>query len=63
MAKKDRTRIEYLPCQAAYDELAGAMYPNRRPHALIDKLVIAGLAAAKPHHCWLKDKTGTGSRR
>lgn len=47
MAKKDRTRIDYMPGQAAFDALsiAGAMFPNMRPQALIDKLVITGLVA------------------
>lgn len=47
-----------MPGQAAYDALAGAMYPNRRPHALIDKLVIAGLAAESHITCWLRDNRG-----
>lgn len=47
MAKKDRTRIDYMPGQAAFDALAlaGEMFPNMRPQALIDKLVITGLVA------------------
>lgn len=47
MAKKDRTRIDYMPGQAAYDALglASEMYPDLRPQALIDKLVITGLVA------------------
>lgn len=47
MAKKDRTRIDYMPGQAAFDALsiAGGMFPNMRPQALIDKLVITGLVA------------------
>jgi len=47
MAKKDRPRIDYMPGQAAFDALAlaGEMYPNLRPQALIDKLVITGLVA------------------
>ena len=47
MPKKDRTRIDYMPGQAAFDALgiAGAMFPNMRPQALIDKLVITGLVA------------------
>lgn len=47
MTKKDRTRIDYMPGQAAFDALgiAGAMFPNMRPQALIDKLVITGLCA------------------
>ena len=47
MPKKDRTRIDYMPGQAAFDALAlaGEMFPNMRPQALIDKLVITGLCA------------------
>jgi len=47
MAKKDRTRIDYMPGKAAFDALALAaeMFPNMRPQAVIDKLVITGLVA------------------
>lgn len=47
MAKKDRTRIDYMPGQAAYDALglASEIFPNLRAQALIDKLVITGLVA------------------
>ena len=47
MAKKDRARIDYMPGSAAFEALgiAGAMFPNMRPQALIDKLVISGLVA------------------
>ena len=47
MAKKDRTRIDYMPGQAAFDALglASKMFPNMRPQALIDKLQITGLCA------------------
>jgi hypothetical protein len=47
MAKKDRTRIDYMPGKAAFDALtlASEMFPNMRPQALIDKLVITGLVA------------------
>lgn len=47
MAKKDRTRIDYMPGNAAFEalELAGAMFPNLRPQELIDKLVITGFCA------------------
>jgi hypothetical protein len=52
MAKKDRTRIDYMPGQAAYDALglASEMYPDLRPQALIDKLVITGLVALQWAH-------------
>jgi len=47
MPKKDRARIDYMPGQAAFDALglASEMFPNMRPQALIDKLVITGLCA------------------
>ena len=47
MTKKDRTRIDYMPGQAAFDALAVAseLFPDMRPQALIDKLVITGLCA------------------
>ena len=47
MAKKNRTRIDYMPGQAAFDALglASEMFPTMRPQALIDRLVITGLVA------------------
>lgn len=47
MPKKDRARIDYMPGQAAFDALglANEMFPNIKPQALIDKLVITGLCA------------------
>lgn len=47
MTKKDRTRIDYMPGSAALEalELAAAMFPNARPQALLDRLVITGLCA------------------
>ena len=47
MPKKDRARIDYMPGSAALEalRLAGAMFPNTRPQALLDKLVITGLCA------------------
>lgn len=47
MPKKDRTRIDYMPGQAAFDALALAseMFPTLKPQALIDKLLITGLCA------------------
>ncbi len=47
MPKKDRTRIDYMPGSAALEALvlAGAMFPNTRPQALLDRLVITGLCA------------------
>lgn len=47
MSKNNRTRIDYMPGQAANDALglASEMFPNLRTQALIDKLVITGLCA------------------
>ena len=47
MPKNDRTRIDYMPGNAALDALALAatMFPDARPQALIDRLVITGLCA------------------
>ena len=47
MAKNERTRIDYMPGDAAYQALGlGAdLFPNLRTQALIDKLVITGLCA------------------
>jgi hypothetical protein len=49
MPKKDRARIDYMPGSAAVDALAVAavMFPNMRPQAVIDKLVITGLCALR----------------
>lgn len=49
MAKKDRARIDYMPGQAACDELdlAADLFPEMRIQALIDKLVITGLCALR----------------
>ena len=60
MPKKDRTRIDYMPGQAAFDALglASAMFPDMRPQALIDKLVITGLCALhwEPPKLWGSDR-------
>lgn len=47
MAKSERTRIDYMPGSAALEalELAAAMFPNARPQALLDRLMITGLCA------------------
>ena len=47
MTKKDRARVDYMPGTAALEALgiAGAMFPDMRPQALLDKLVITGLCA------------------
>lgn len=49
MPKKDRARIDYMPGQAACDalDIAADLFPNMRPQALIDKLVITGLCALR----------------
>ena len=53
MPKSERTRIDYMPGAAALDalEIAARMFPNTRPQALIDRLVITGLSALA-HKCW-----------
>lgn len=47
MPKSDRTRVDYMPCQAALEALqaAQAMYPKANTQALIDRMVITGLSA------------------
>ena len=47
MPKKDRARIDYMPGSAALEalRLAAEMFPDMRPQALLDKLVITGLCA------------------
>ena len=52
MPKKDRARIDYMPGSAAFDALgvAGAMFPNLRTQALIDKLVISAVSALAYQH-------------
>lgn len=57
MPKKDRTRIDYMPGQAAFEALglASEMFPNMRPQALIDKLVITAVSALvhdRDHKRW-----------
>jgi hypothetical protein len=49
MPKSDRTRIDYMPGNAALEALglAGEMFPDARPQALLDKLVITGLCALR----------------
>jgi hypothetical protein len=51
--KVDRTRIDYMPGNAALDALALAakMYPHMRQQALIDRLVIVAVSALK-HEQW-----------
>lgn len=47
MPKNSRTRIDYMPGDAALDALDGAAdtFPNLRTQALIDRLVIVGYCA------------------
>jgi hypothetical protein len=47
MPKVDRTRIDYMPGDAACEaiELAAAKFPSLRTQALIDKLIITGVSA------------------
>jgi len=57
MPKNDRTRIDYMPGNAALDALAlaGDMYPDTRPQALLDKLVITAVSALvhdRDHKRW-----------
>lgn len=49
MTKSERTRIDYMPGSAALEalELAAAMYPDARPQAMLDRLVITGLCALR----------------
>jgi hypothetical protein len=47
MPKTDRVRVDYMPCEAAIEALQAAWkhYPRDNTQALIDWLVITGLAA------------------
>lgn len=47
MPKQDRTRIDYMPGNAALEALALAaeMFPDTRPQALLDQLVITAVSA------------------
>lgn len=67
MPKKDRPRIDYMPGQAALGALAlaGEMFPNVRPQALLDKLVITAVSALahdrnhkrwEPPRLWGRDR-------
>lgn len=52
MPKCERTRIDYMPGAAALEalDLAAAMFPDTRPQALLDRLVICGLSALAHKH-------------
>ena len=57
MPKTERTRIDYMPGNAALDALALAedMFPKLRTQALIDRLVIVAVSAmhhAAHHRTW-----------
>ena len=53
MPRTSRTRIDYMPSQAALEalSLAAERFPELRPQALIDRLVICGLSALM-HRPW-----------
>ena len=52
MPKSERTRIDYMPGAAALEALAiaGELFPDTRPQALIDKLVITAVSALAHKH-------------
>lgn len=52
MPKTDRTRIDYMPGAAALEALAVAvnMFPEARPQALLDRLVITAVSALAHRH-------------
>lgn len=52
MPKTARTRIDWMPSQAALDALAlaAAMFPADRPQALLDRLAICGVSALAHRH-------------
>lgn len=55
MPKNERTRIDYMPGNAALDALAMAAerFPKLRQQALIDRLVITAVSAlAQPYKPW-----------
>jgi hypothetical protein len=67
MPKSDRTRIDYMPGNAALDALAlaGEMFPDTRPQALLDQLVITAVSALvhdqrhkrwEPPRLWGRDR-------
>ena len=67
MPKQGRTRIDYMPGNAALDALAlaGEMFPDMRPQALLDRLVITAVSALahdrvhkrwEPPRLWGRDR-------
>lgn len=53
MPRTSRTRIDYMPSQAALEalSLAAERFPDLRPQALLDRLVITA-ASALAHKHW-----------
>jgi hypothetical protein len=52
MPKCERIRIDYMPGTAALEalDLAAGMFPDTRPQALLDKLVITAVSALAHKH-------------
>ena len=52
MPKCERNRIDYMPGAAALEALAiaGRLFPDTRPQALLDKLVITAVSALAHKH-------------
>ena len=52
MPKSERTRIDYMPGAAALEALAiaGELFCNTRPQALLDMLVITAVSALAHKH-------------
>ena len=65
MPKKNRARIDYMPGQAAFDALglASEMFPNMRPQALIDSLIITAVSAVAHDQAYKPWKPPTLSGR
>ena len=74
MPKNERTRIDYMPGDAALDALAlaGEMLPDTRPQALLDKLVITAVSALvhdrqhkrwEPPRLWGKNRDASTKQR
>lgn len=52
MPKRDRIRIDYMPGAAALEalDIAAEMFPDIRPQALLDKLMITAVSALAHEH-------------
>jgi hypothetical protein len=52
MPKSERVRIDYMPGAAALQaiDIASAMFPDARPQALLDKLVITAVSVLAHKH-------------